>query len=377
MEKLSSSSGEDSLISQDYRTNTSHEDRPPEIPKYYGRTHCEEVFASLEEDTSTVEYSFPLLLTTKNLRKLSTRSVQALVSEQCFVVPPRPLLDHFMVHYFLHVHPLLPMLDESAFWDGYFGVCPVEEMKFSLLLFQAMLFASCNFVSAEVIKAMGFNTTADAKSSFYKKAKLLFTHDAESSPVAIAQAALLLTFQASSTETAPKVTTGRSRSTIWLAVANQNAISAATNLGDVDKCTLKRLQWCCLIRDWLLALGENRQPLMAAEDFEFCQEVEHGVDALQEEIKRSRVYALETRSRLADVIGDMLRLCVAMADTLVLAFVTEATPHPPSTNNIKLGRFKARLSEWHSQVSDRQERDTRPDDEPTMFYRNVMMINYQ
>lgn len=154
-------------------------------------------------------------------------------------------------------------------------------------------------------------------------------------------------------------------------------MSAATNLGDVDKCTLNRLQWCCLIRDRLLALGENSQPLTAAEDFEFYQEVEHGVDALQEELKLSRVYALETRPILADIIGDMLQLCVVMTDTLALAFGTEATPHPQSTTNIKLGRFKARLSEWHSQVSDRQERDKRPDDEPTMFYTNVMMVNYQ
>ncbi|KAF6825210.1 fungal specific transcription factor domain-containing protein [Colletotrichum plurivorum] len=353
MQKLSSSSGEDSLISQDYRPNTSHHDRTPEILKNYDQTHCGEAFESLREDTSAVEYSFPLLLTTRNLRKLPIRSVQALVSEQCFVVPPRPLLDHFMVHYFLHVHPFLPMLDESAFWGGYFGVCSVEEMEFSLLLFQAMLFASCNFVSAEVIKALGFNSTTDAKTSFYKKAKT------------------------SPTDTVPKLTTGRSRSTIWLAVANQNAMSAATNLGDADKCTLNRLQWCCLIRDRLLALGENRQLLIAAEDFKFHQDVEHGVDALQEELKRSRVYALETRSRLADIIGDMLRLCVVMTDTLVLAFGTEATPRPPSTTSIKLGRFKARLSEWHSEVSDRQERDTRPDDEPAMFYTNVMMINYQ
>ncbi|KAF6788733.1 fungal specific transcription factor domain-containing protein [Colletotrichum sojae] len=164
------------------------------------------------------------------------------------------------------------MLDESAFWGGYFG--------------------------------------------------LLFTHDAESSPVAIAQAALLLNFQTSPTETAPKVTTGRSKSTIWLAVPNQNATSAATNLGDVDKCTLNRLRWCCFIRDRLLALGENRQPLIASENFDFYQEVEHGVDALQEELKRSRVYAPETRSRMADIIGDMLRLCIFMTDTLVLAFGT-------------------------------------------------------
>lgn len=132
------------VTSNNCSANTSNESGSLNNCKHATQPNLEEPFPNVGEDSKSppIEYSFPLLLTTRTLRKLPARSVHALVSEQCFIVPPRPLLDHFMVNYFLHVHPLLPMLDECAFWDGYFGVGPVKDMSFSLFLFQAMLFAS-------------------------------------------------------------------------------------------------------------------------------------------------------------------------------------------------------------------------------------------
>lgn len=58
----------------------------------------------------------------------------------CFDVPPMPILNEFVRIFFLHVHPIIPLLDEGEFWDSY--SC-ANERKISLLVFQAMIFAAC------------------------------------------------------------------------------------------------------------------------------------------------------------------------------------------------------------------------------------------
>ena len=68
---------------------------------------------------------------------MSQHDVYFLDTQGCFKVPNRQALDEFVREYFLHVHPSLPLIDESAFWKMYSG-----NGSFSLFLFQAMLFGS-------------------------------------------------------------------------------------------------------------------------------------------------------------------------------------------------------------------------------------------
>lgn len=84
------------------------------------------------------------------LKALSIRDCDFnhLNSQGCLRVPAKPILDEFVRHYFLYVHPLLPLLNEADFWRAYnpaqtetcsnSGGSPV-----SLLLLQAIMFASC------------------------------------------------------------------------------------------------------------------------------------------------------------------------------------------------------------------------------------------
>lgn len=58
----------------------------------------------------------------------------------CFDLPPMPILNEFVRMYFLHVHPIVPLIEEGDFWDSF--SCANGE-KISLLVFQAMIFAAC------------------------------------------------------------------------------------------------------------------------------------------------------------------------------------------------------------------------------------------
>ena len=69
----------------------------------------------------------------------------ALESQGCYRIPSAPVLKTFMHHYFLYVHPMLPVLNEGDFWDLHFPEIQTtsKTRQPSILLLQAMLFAAC------------------------------------------------------------------------------------------------------------------------------------------------------------------------------------------------------------------------------------------
>lgn len=66
------------------------------------------------------------------------RDLGFLEAQGCFRLPTESVLDEFIRLYFLHVHPMLPLLHEGEFWDAY-----ESGNERSPLLLQAMMFASC------------------------------------------------------------------------------------------------------------------------------------------------------------------------------------------------------------------------------------------
>lgn len=100
----------------------------------------------LKPDCPDVLYiSYPFLCLT-DLTKLSAKDINMLEGQGCLRVPTRSILDEFLQQYFRHIHPFLPMLHEGHFWSlyntGEIGKEP-DGKGISLLLLQAMLFASC------------------------------------------------------------------------------------------------------------------------------------------------------------------------------------------------------------------------------------------
>jgi len=92
-----------------------------------------------------ITYSYYPFLTISNLHNVMPQDVNHLESQGCLRIPTRAILDEFVQQYFLHVHPLLPFINEGDFWDLY---CSQDSggtgEKMSLLVFQAMLFSCCN-----------------------------------------------------------------------------------------------------------------------------------------------------------------------------------------------------------------------------------------
>lgn len=95
---------------------------------------------------NSVVYNYYPFLSLDNLHNCMPQDVDFMEAEGCFHLPTRAILDQIVRQYFLHVHPLLPLLNEGDFWDMYYNKRTEgeEPAKLSLLVFQAIIFASCN-----------------------------------------------------------------------------------------------------------------------------------------------------------------------------------------------------------------------------------------
>lgn len=96
--------------------------------------------------STNVIFSYYSFLKSDLLSHMRPQDVNFLELQGCFHVPTRPALDEFVREYFLHVHPNLPMINESEFWEMYMhrGFYPAELPRMSLFVLHTMLFASCS-----------------------------------------------------------------------------------------------------------------------------------------------------------------------------------------------------------------------------------------
>ncbi|SCO39811.1 uncharacterized protein FFMR_05574 [Fusarium fujikuroi] len=272
-----------------------------------------------------------------DLSGLPADDVGLLRQHGCLNVPPRHILDEFIREYFLHVHPMLPLMDESVFWEQY----GQKTNKLSLFLIQAMLFASCSFVPESLTKELGFECPRLAAARFYQRAKVIFFLSRSTD----ARGALLLTFL--------PVSSGNDHPTpnsVWLTRAIKHAedlgASHVRHINGPDTASLKRLWWCCIIRDRSISLGQRRcvqipggYPLPVEEDF-------------SSEFNGSLVYTPHTKAQLFRIFRRLMEFCYTVVDLLQLM-----ARHRSASRNLEtvcaddraiLSRCRDDLSAWLS-----------------------------
>ncbi|KAH6697413.1 hypothetical protein F5X68DRAFT_226788 [Plectosphaerella plurivora] len=256
-----------------------------------------------------------------------------------------------MRQYFTHIQPMLPMLSETDFWEAFTTPTPHESKMSSLLLVQSMLFAACSTVSSSTLAQLGYSSTRQTRASFYRKAKLLYDMGVETSAMATAQAALLLTFWN------PPSRADLKPNTMWLMIATENAKKAKADryaesadapMADPAKGSqLRRLWWCCIIRDRILPLGLRRSPQITSAHFDLEKNMETGYKDLQAEILRSKMHSEATLKTLAIIIERVVKLSVILTDVLLLAFPLKGAAHPDEIPQSQMKRCKAALLSWY------------------------------
>ncbi|KAF5591668.1 fungal specific transcription factor domain-containing protein [Fusarium pseudocircinatum] len=238
-----------------------------------------------------------------DLSQLPPDDVGFLRQQGCLSVPPRPILDEFIREYFLH------------------------------------------FVSESVTKELGFESPRLAAARLYQRAKLLYVFDIEPSTVDLARGALLLTFL--------PVSLGSDHPTpnsVWLTRAIKHAeslgASHAGHINGADTGSLKRLWWCCILRDRSISLGQRRcvqisghYPLPAEDDF-------------RSEFNGSLVYTSHIKAQLFRVFRRLIALSYTVGDLLQLMARHRNASHHLETvcadDHAILSTCREDLSTWFS-----------------------------
>ncbi|KAI1425756.1 hypothetical protein F5Y12DRAFT_344888 [Xylaria sp. FL1777] len=324
----------------------------PHIPFWVGE---KQVVASMD-----ITYSYYPFISISNLHNVMPQDVNYLDSQGCLRIPTRAIFDEFMQQYFLHVHPLLPFIHEGDFWDLYCQGSGRQGEKMSLLVLQAMMFSCCNFVSKTSIKALGYPDIRTARATLYRRSKLLFDFDTESSFACLAQAALLLTYWAPNWSLARK-----KPNTAWLGVAIQYAKSADAHIYSAmptfspvtdpiehkKQNSLKRLWWCCVIRDRLISLGMRRSIQISRAHFDVDLNSGLGCSDLADDVGLSKVYNSETKRRLNEIFVQLGELCSVLTDLLTLVFPLDDVPGWGRHNGVggaeKVRECKVALRRWY------------------------------
>lgn len=365
--------------------------------------------SNLTDYVTTTCYSF---LDTGFTSSIPVENFEYLDHIGCLQLPQRRLLDELVRAYFLYVHPHLPVIDEDKFWEIYLSNQPVvhDSSRMSLFVFHTMLLVACSvspcpipptpdlacftsprlcnqrhvtvlcsvemltsvkFVSSSTIQDLGFRSVRAARATQYRRAKVpffsffytnsmtyltqaLFDFDIERNHLAKAQGALLMTYHVPLNE--PLI------NSYWLGVAIHFAraegaerYSTYTTADPARHNQLKRLWWCCIIRDRLLALG-LRRPISI-----FSQSIDElwpplTEDDLKNEIGRSCVCSAPVKTRLLGSLAALCKLCGILTDILPLLYPPDGV-HASGDRLDLLNRLYTHthdLNEWHDAVANNE-----------------------
>jgi len=95
-----------------------------------------------------------------------------LAARGALTTPETGLRDELIRAFVLYVHPDMPVLDLQDFFD----ILDQDHgpNQYSLILFQAVMFAGSAFVDMRLLEEIGFQTRRDARQAFYLKVKVSY-----------------------------------------------------------------------------------------------------------------------------------------------------------------------------------------------------------
>lgn len=142
-----------------------------------------------------------------------------------------------------------------------------DQNPVSLLLFQAVMFASVTFVDESLLKMRGYRSRKAARKAFFGRVRLLYGLDCEPDRLSLIQALLLMTYWYDCPD-------DEKDTWYWMGIAlSLTQIVGLHRNPDKMKMSPKeralrcRIWWSCVMRDRLLALGIRRPARIRDEEF--------------------------------------------------------------------------------------------------------------
>lgn len=243
---------------------------------------------------------------------------------EAFQLPPKVVVDELLDAYFRHINPAFPIVDADLFMRQYHARDPQNPP--SMLLLQSILVAGAHVFYDDAVQR------DLQKSTFFRRAKILFDARFERNRDVVVQAALLLAWHTDGPEDVA------ANAWYWVGVAARNA----TGLGmhrDADTSTLvphnkrmwRRVWWLLFQYDVLVSLQYGRPQSIRLEDSNVRK------------LKPSDFQDCGQDVRI-DYVVACTELCIIISGVLRHQFSSGA--QLPETRQARLQQLDETLAEW-------------------------------
>ncbi|KAK4945646.1 hypothetical protein LTR10_015265 [Elasticomyces elasticus] len=188
---------------------------------------------------------------------MSSPIVHLLREKLALSAPSIELQNALWLAYLKSVHPFMPVLDAQSVFammqrrDGSQG-------QLSLLLFHAIMLAGLHSVDMEYLRKAGYVLRRTCLNDSFEVVKLLYDMDYEQDRMCLIQSLLLMTlwYRSPDDHKDPWHYVG-----LAVALARKTGLHQAPIIAVADPLRqplLKRIWWCCVMRDYMIAHGMNR-----------------------------------------------------------------------------------------------------------------------
>ncbi|CAI7641898.1 unnamed protein product [Penicillium pancosmium] len=307
------------------------------------------------------------------MSNLQPADIAYLDSQKCLHIPTGKFLETLISHYFLYVHPCLPIINETEFWKT-FREWGEGSQAFSLLVFQAML-----FVASSKAKENGVQSIRVLRDGFYRRAKFLYDFGLEVSHHELCQTSILLSYYCSRLDPLSN--------TKWLAVAIQHAWAANAHLyhrfpiqAKQKRTKLKRILWSLIVRDRLIALGMRRPLQIPPSHFDPSSHLPLVLDDLEDEIHASEVYDAHTKIILCKMLTSQCQLAVTLTTLLMTIYPGASLEDLKSDLDVMWRKFndsKARLRHWEQHHMVQISHTNGDENSSISFYHHLTGLYYE
>ncbi|EON98413.1 putative c6 transcription factor protein [Phaeoacremonium minimum UCRPA7] len=253
---------------------------------------------------------------------IGQRDMEYLAEKDAMTIPDDDFRDELLRTYVKIIHCFMPAIDLDEFLDPIIN--GDEKRPVSLLLFQAVMFASVIFVDGDLLRSRGYTSRKRARKVFFNRVRLLYGLDCEPDRVALIQSVLLMTYWYDSPH-------DEKDTWYWMGIAlSLSQIMGLHRDPETLKISLRakrlrrRIWWACFIRDRLLALGIRRPArirqedfnvsMLELDDFDLCQPTKEHV-AFVRECGFTTVEE-DGRRQMCQICIDLAKLCVCIGNIL-------------------------------------------------------------
>jgi len=239
-----------------------------------------------------------------------------LTSKDALHIPDEELRDELLRTYVDVVHPFMPVLDINSFLtpvvrcDGHSHV--------SLLLFQAVMFASVAFVDAQFLRTRGYRNRKAARKAFFSRVRLLYGLDCEPDRLALLQSLMLMTYWYDNPDDEKDTWHWMGTALSLAQVLGFHRNPALLRLSSQERKLRSRIWWSCFMRDRQLAIGLRRPPRIRDDDYDVPILTLHDFNLeppspdLASFLGQSSFTDANAREVLAMLCIDLAKLCLCM-----------------------------------------------------------------